>query len=142
MSLNTFVGLSVAFTPHTMVKKIGRYEPGKTLGKGAFSKVKYGVDVETVEASAIKIIDKAQLAKEQMEEQLKREIAIMKPLKHEHIIGLKEVQRNPCAPLVLCPAVRVFGKPTPLLLRVREGWVQPMQCNARLDRQGTYGSRR
>lgn len=77
-----------------MVKKIGRYELGKTLGKGAFSKVKYGVDVETGEASAIKIIDKAQLAKEQMEEQLKREIAIMKHLKHEHIIGLKEVMQT------------------------------------------------
>ena len=74
-----------------MVKKIGKFELGKTLGKGAFSKVKYGVDCDTNEASAIKIIDKAQLAKEQMEEQLKREIAIMKHLKHEHIIGLKEV---------------------------------------------------
>jgi serine/threonine protein kinase len=74
-----------------MVKKIGKYELGKTLGKGTFSKVKYGVDVETNQASAIKIIDKQQLAKEHMEEQLKREIAIMKHLKHENIVQLKEV---------------------------------------------------
>ena len=77
--------------PETMVKKIGKYELGKTLGKGTFSKVKYGVDVETNQASAIKIIDKQQLAKEHMEEQLKREIAIMKHLKHENIVQLKEV---------------------------------------------------
>lgn len=74
-----------------MVKKIGKYELGKTLGKGTFSKVKYGVDVETNAAFAIKIIDKQQLAKEHMEEQLKREIAIMKHLKHENIVQLKEV---------------------------------------------------
>lgn len=75
-----------------MVKKIGKYELGKTLGKGTFSKVKYGVDVETNAAYAIKIIDKQQLAKEHMEEQLKREIAIMKHLKQENIVQLKEVK--------------------------------------------------
>jgi len=74
-----------------MVKKIGKYELGKTLGKGTFSKVKYGIDTESNAPFAIKIIDKAQLQKEHMEEQLKREIAIMKHLKHEHIVQLKEV---------------------------------------------------
>ena len=74
-----------------MVKKIGKYELGKTLGKGSFSKVKYGIDTETNAAYAIKIIDKEQLAKEHMEEQLKREIAIMKRLKHDSIVGMKEV---------------------------------------------------
>lgn len=38
-----------------LCKKIGKYELGKTLGKGTFSKVKYGVDVETNQAYAIKI---------------------------------------------------------------------------------------
>eukprot|EP00992_Anisonema_acinus_P013354 TRINITY_DN8693_c0_g1_i1.p1 TRINITY_DN8693_c0_g1~~TRINITY_DN8693_c0_g1_i1.p1 ORF type:complete len:437 (+),score=91.80 TRINITY_DN8693_c0_g1_i1:71-1381(+) len=74
-----------------MVKKIGKYELGKTLGKGTFSKVKYGLDTENNSAWAIKIIDKQQLAKEHMEEQLKREIAIMKHLKHQHIVKLQEV---------------------------------------------------
>lgn len=83
--------ISVLLVTGTMVKKIGKYELGKTLGKGTFSKVKYGVDVETNAAFAIKIIDKQQLAKEHMEEQLKREIAIMKHLKHENIVQLKEV---------------------------------------------------
>jgi len=74
-----------------MVKKIGRYELGKTLGKGTFSKVKYGINTDDNHPYAIKIVDKSQLAKEHMEEQLKREIAIMKHLNHDHIVQMKEV---------------------------------------------------
>ncbi|KAJ9451397.1 CBL-interacting protein kinase 23 [Diplonema papillatum] len=74
-----------------MPKRIGKYELGKTLGTGTFSKVKYGSDTESNAAFAIKIIDKSQLAKEHMEEQLKREIAVMKLLKHDNIVQLKEV---------------------------------------------------
>eukprot|EP01059_Diplonema_ambulator_P032533 TRINITY_DN641_c0_g5_i1.p1 TRINITY_DN641_c0_g5~~TRINITY_DN641_c0_g5_i1.p1 ORF type:complete len:455 (+),score=143.42 TRINITY_DN641_c0_g5_i1:59-1366(+) len=74
-----------------MPKRIGKYELGKTLGTGTFSKVKYGTDMESGMAYAIKIIDKSQLAKEHMEEQLKREIAVMKVLKHDHIVQLREV---------------------------------------------------
>ena len=74
-----------------MPKKIGKYELGRTLGTGTFSKVKHGIDTETDGEFAIKIIDKAQLAKEHMEEQLKREIAVMKLLRHEHIVQLREV---------------------------------------------------
>eukprot|EP00756_Hemistasia_phaeocysticola_P013773 Hpha_TRINITY_DN15298_c0_g6::TRINITY_DN15298_c0_g6_i2::g.68292::m.68292 len=74
-----------------MPKKIGKYELGKTLGTGTFSKVKLGIDTEEDTQWAIKIIDKAQLAKEHMEEQLKREIAVMKLLKHRNIVQLREV---------------------------------------------------
>jgi len=73
-----------------MGKKIGNYELGKTLGTGNFSKVKLGTD-EKGQEWAVKIIDKAQLAKEHMEEQLKREIAVMKVLKHENIVQMREV---------------------------------------------------
>eukprot|EP01065_Artemidia_motanka_P026756 TRINITY_DN31_c0_g1_i7.p1 TRINITY_DN31_c0_g1~~TRINITY_DN31_c0_g1_i7.p1 ORF type:complete len:449 (+),score=176.60 TRINITY_DN31_c0_g1_i7:82-1428(+) len=74
-----------------MPKKIGKYELGKTLGTGTFSKVKLGIDTDENSQWAIKIIDKAQLAKEHMEEQLKREIAVMKLLKHQNIVQLREV---------------------------------------------------
>jgi serine/threonine protein kinase len=77
-----------------MGKKIGKYELGKTLGTGNFSKVKLGTDSESGETWAIKIIDKEQLAKEHMEEQLKREIAVMKLLKHDNIVQLKEVMQT------------------------------------------------
>lgn len=77
-----------------MGKKIGKYELGKTLGTGAFSKVKLGTDCETGQQWAIKIIDKEQLQRERMEEQLKREIAIMKALKHENVVALQEVMQT------------------------------------------------
>jgi len=77
-----------------MGKKIGKYELGKTLGSGNFSKVKLGVDPETKEQVAVKIIEKEQLVKERMEEQLRREIAVMKQLKHSNIVQLKEVMQT------------------------------------------------
>ncbi|CCD12774.1 unnamed protein product [Trypanosoma congolense IL3000] len=70
---------------------IGRYEIGKTIGSGNFSKVKIGRDVETGKEWAIKILDKAQLVRERMEEQLKREIEIMRRLHQPNIIELHDV---------------------------------------------------
>jgi len=74
-----------------MPKRISHYELHQTLGRGTFSKVKYAVDTESNKAFAIKIVDRKQVKKENMENQLKREIAIMKTLKHPFIVGLKEV---------------------------------------------------
>jgi serine/threonine protein kinase len=69
-----------------MTRRISKYTLGKTLGRGTFSKVKYAVDTTTNKSYAIKIIDKKMLKKENMEEQLKREIAVMKLLKHEYVV--------------------------------------------------------
>lgn len=71
-------------------KKVGKYELGRTLGSGSFSKVKLGVD-EQGKQYAVKIIDKEQLIREHMEEQLKREISVMKLLNHPHIVKLYDV---------------------------------------------------
>lgn len=71
--------------------KIQQYELGKTLGTGAFSKVKLATDTNTGIQYAIKIISREMVVKQQMEEQLKKEIAIMKMLKHPNIIELTEV---------------------------------------------------
>jgi 5'-AMP-activated protein kinase catalytic alpha subunit len=77
-----------------MPKRIGRYELGKVLGSGNYSKVKLAIDVETNTKWALKIIDKEQLQRERMEEQLKREIAVLKQLKHPFIVGLREVMQT------------------------------------------------
>ena len=74
-----------------MGKKIGNYELGRTIGSGNYAKVKVGTNTETQESFAIKIVDKELLAKEHMEEQLRREIAILKVLKHPNIVMMKEV---------------------------------------------------
>ncbi|KAJ9442673.1 CBL-interacting serine/threonine-protein kinase 23 [Diplonema papillatum] len=74
-----------------MPKRIGKYELGKTLGSGTFSKVKEGTDVETGKKYAVKIVDKQQLTTGQMEQQLKREIAIMKLLSHRNVLKMVDV---------------------------------------------------
>jgi serine/threonine protein kinase len=80
-----------------MVKKIGKYELGKTLGQGTFGKVKCAVDTADGKRTpyAIKILDRKQIEKENMQEQLKNEIAIMKMLKHEHVVRMFEVIQSP-----------------------------------------------
>eukprot|EP00906_Rhabdomonas_costata_P008784 RCo012473 len=73
-------------------KKIGgKYELGKTIGKGHFSKVKEAVHVKTKIKFAVKAMERKVLKEEQMEEQLKKEIAIMRKLNHPAIVRLYEV---------------------------------------------------
>jgi len=74
-----------------MVKKVGKYEIGKTLGEGTFGKVKYALNTETNEAVAIKILDKEKIQKQNMGAQIKKEISIMKMVRHKHVVQLREV---------------------------------------------------
>lgn len=74
-----------------MVKRVGKYEIGKTLGEGTFGKVKYAVNTETGEKVAIKILDKEKIQKQNMGAQIKKEISIMKMVKHPHVVKLYEV---------------------------------------------------
>lgn len=71
-------------------KKVGKYELGKTLGSGSFAKVKLGT-TDDGKQYAVKIIEKEQLIREHMEEQLKREISIMKMLDHPNVVKLYDV---------------------------------------------------
>ncbi len=74
-----------------MVKHVGKYEMGKTLGEGTFGKVKLGVNVETGEQVAIKVLDKEKIQKQNMGAQIKKEISIMKIVRHKYVVGMKEV---------------------------------------------------
>jgi len=74
-----------------MVKKVGKYEMYKTLGEGTFGKVKYSINTETQEPCAIKVLDKEQIQKLNMGNQIKKEISIMKMVRHKYIVGMKEV---------------------------------------------------
>lgn len=74
-----------------MPKKVGKYEIGKTLGEGTFGKVKYAVNTETDEVVAIKVLDKQRIQQQNMGAQIKKEISIMKMVKHPAIVNLKEV---------------------------------------------------
>ena len=74
-----------------MVKRVGKYEIGKTLGEGTFGKVKYAVNTETYERVAIKVLDKEKIQKQNMGAQIKKEISIMKMVRNDHVVTLKEV---------------------------------------------------
>lgn len=77
------------------IKRVGKYELSRTIGSGTFSKVKLGKDCETQQACAIKIIDIEQLVRENLNEQLLREISLMKVLRHNNIVELLDVIRTP-----------------------------------------------
>eukprot|EP00002_Diphylleia_rotans_P033988 TRINITY_DN7278_c0_g1_i10.p1 TRINITY_DN7278_c0_g1~~TRINITY_DN7278_c0_g1_i10.p1 ORF type:complete len:378 (+),score=75.13 TRINITY_DN7278_c0_g1_i10:200-1333(+) len=74
-----------------MVKRVGKYQLGKTLGEGTFGKVKLGVNVESGAKVAIKVLDKRHLHEQNMTEQIKKEISIMKLIKHKNVVNLIDV---------------------------------------------------
>ncbi|KAJ8657249.1 hypothetical protein O0I10_007065 [Lichtheimia ornata] len=80
-------------------KCIGEYYIGKILGKGASGRVKLGIHRYTGEHVAIKIISKAFLAANPtIEKAVRREIAIMKLIRHPNVVGLLDVIDDEASP--------------------------------------------
>ncbi|KAB2062560.1 hypothetical protein ES319_A10G160600v1 [Gossypium barbadense] len=69
----------------------GKYEIGMLLGCGAFAKVYHARNVRTGQSVAIKAVSKQKVVKGGFMEQVKREIAIMRRLRHPNIVKLIEV---------------------------------------------------
>jgi serine/threonine protein kinase len=79
-------------SPRKVKRQVGKYELGRTLGEGTFAKVRFAKNVETEEHVAIKILEKEKIMKQhKMVEQIKREISIMKLVKHPNVVCLLEV---------------------------------------------------
>lgn len=74
-----------------VVRKVGKYEIGRTIGEGTFAKVKFAQNTETGESVAMKVLDRNTILKHKMIEQIKREISIMKLVRHPHVVRLHEV---------------------------------------------------
>ncbi|XP_052487501.1 CBL-interacting serine/threonine-protein kinase 3 isoform X2 [Gossypium raimondii] len=72
-------------------RRVGKYEIGRTIGEGTFAKVKFARNTETGEPVALKILDKEKVLKHKMAEQIKREIATMKLIKHPNVVRLYEI---------------------------------------------------
>ncbi|KAL5703981.1 cAMP-dependent protein kinase [Ranunculus cassubicifolius] len=71
---------------------MSNYRIGSTIGVGSFGKVKKAEYLPTKKKVAIKILDLPKIRKEAGEEErVRREIKIMKFLKHPHVITLYEV---------------------------------------------------
>ncbi|TYJ19997.1 hypothetical protein E1A91_A09G230500v1 [Gossypium mustelinum] len=69
----------------------GKYELGKLLGRGAFAKVYHARDVDSGQSVAIKAVSKKKVLKGGFMAHVKREIAIMRRLRHPNIVKLIEV---------------------------------------------------
>ncbi|KAH8485140.1 hypothetical protein H0E87_026787 [Populus deltoides] len=68
-----------------------RYDFGRLLGQGNFAKVYYGRNLKTGQSVAIKVIDKEKVLKVGLMDQIKREISVMKLVKHPNVLQLYEV---------------------------------------------------
>jgi 5'-AMP-activated protein kinase catalytic alpha subunit len=74
-----------------VVRKVGKYEVGRTIGEGTFAKVKFAQNTETGESVAMKVLDRTTIIKHKMVDQIKREISIMKLVRHPNVVRLHEV---------------------------------------------------
>ncbi|XP_071721238.1 CBL-interacting serine/threonine-protein kinase 14-like [Rutidosis leptorrhynchoides] len=72
----------------------GKYEIGRLLGYGAFAKVYHAREVHTEHSVAIKAINKQRILKGGLAANVKREISIMRRLRHPNIVRLIEVMAN------------------------------------------------
>ncbi|KAD6794982.1 hypothetical protein R6Q59_021112 [Mikania micrantha] len=72
----------------------GKYELGRQLGHGTFAKVYHARNMQTSRNVAVKVIGKEKVIKAGMMEQLKREISVMKMVRHPNIVELLEVMAS------------------------------------------------
>ncbi|XP_052187419.1 CBL-interacting protein kinase 2-like [Diospyros lotus] len=68
-----------------------RYELGRLLGEGTFAKVYHSKCTKTGQCVAIKVIDKEKVLRVGIIDQIKREISVMRLLRHPNIVQLYEV---------------------------------------------------
>ena len=72
-------------------RKIGKYTVVRSIGEGSFGEVFEAIDESTGEVVAIKELDKNRVQARKMGPQLQKEINILKSLRHDQVVQLKEV---------------------------------------------------
>lgn len=72
----------------------GKYELGRQLGHGTFAKVYHAKNVHTGKSVAMKVVGKEKVIKVGMMDQVKREISVMKMVRHPNIVELYEVMAS------------------------------------------------
>ena len=73
---------------------IGDYILKHTIGKGTFSRVKLGINKNTGEKVAIKILDKKKIVEKSDLERILREMKMLSELDNEHIIKIFQIYEN------------------------------------------------
>lgn len=111
---------ATAAAPHKITRKkqrgglfLGRYEIGKLLGHGSFAKVYHARNIKTNENVAIKVIDKEKILKGGLIEHIKREISILRRVRHPNIVQLHEVMATKTKIFFIMEYVKggeLFGK--------------------------------
>ncbi|TMX02689.1 hypothetical protein EJD97_020425 [Solanum chilense] len=71
-----------------------KYEIGKLLGQGTFAKVYYARNLKTGQIVAVKVIDKEKVMKVGLIDQIKREISVMRLIRHPNVVELYEVMAS------------------------------------------------
>lgn len=71
-----------------------RYELGRLLGQGTFAKVYYARNLKTGMSVAIKMIDKEKVFRVGLIDQIKREISVMRLVRHPNVVQLYEVMAS------------------------------------------------
>ncbi|KAI4371778.1 hypothetical protein MLD38_010087 [Melastoma candidum] len=71
-----------------------KYEVGRMLGQGTFAKVYHARNLKTGDSVAIKIIDKEKVLRVGLIEQIKREISVMRLVRHPNVVRLHEVMAS------------------------------------------------
>ncbi|XP_052775856.1 serine/threonine-protein kinase STK11-like isoform X2 [Mya arenaria] len=85
----------VVYQARKRAKLVEKYLMGDLLGEGSYGKVKEVMDTETLCRRAVKILKKKRLRRIPYGEQnVKREIQLLKRLHHKHIVNLIEVLYN------------------------------------------------
>ncbi|TVU19844.1 hypothetical protein EJB05_36019, partial [Eragrostis curvula] len=83
--------MSGSLRPPQRTILMDRYEIGRLLGQGTFAKVYYARNLATGQTVAIKMIDKDKIMKIGLMDQIKREISIMRLVRHPNVLQLFEV---------------------------------------------------
>ncbi|KAG8052964.1 hypothetical protein GUJ93_ZPchr0001g30630 [Zizania palustris] len=73
---------------------MNRYELGRMLGQGSFAKVYHARNLASNQSVAIKVIDKEKILRVGMIDQIKREISVMRLIRHPNIVQLHEVMAS------------------------------------------------
>lgn len=81
--------------PKRKYKLVGKYVMGDKLGEGSYGKVKECLDQDTLQRRAVKIMKRKALRRiPNGEQNVQREIRLLRRLRHKHVISLCNVYHN------------------------------------------------
>ncbi|KAF7121041.1 hypothetical protein RHSIM_Rhsim13G0189300 [Rhododendron simsii] len=73
---------------------LGKYELGRLLGQGTFAKVYHARNIKSGQSVAVKVIDKEKVMRVGLIDQIKREISVMRLVRHPNVVQLYEVMAS------------------------------------------------